>query len=137
LANQPLSLSQKLTDTKISLEILSILQNHYPERLGAAFMVSPPWIFSAFWKLISRFIDPVTAAKIVFTDKSGQHILEHIDAENLERPYGGANDFVYQYEEWKVQRYADGANQTAATPEQQQDEVTTDQQETEQDMAQR
>jgi len=75
------------------------------QRLGLAFMINPPWIFSAFWKIISRFLDPVTANKIIFTDKSGSATLEHIDAENLETVYAGTNDFQYNYEQWRESRF--------------------------------
>ena len=122
-------------NTQISLDVLNILQNHYPEvhclfvrsldarhgfcsliwhpvplhysqqRLGLAFMINPPWSFSAFWKIISRFLDPVTANKIIFTDKSGSATLEHIDAENLETVYAGTNDFQYNYEQWRESRF--------------------------------
>jgi len=49
-----------------SMETLSILQNHYPERLHKAYFIRPPWIFSTFWAMISPFVDPVTKAKMCF-----------------------------------------------------------------------
>jgi len=50
-------------------ETLSILQNHYPERLGLAVCFNPPTIFRVFWSVISPFIDPKTYSKIVFVNK--------------------------------------------------------------------
>ena len=70
-----------------------------------AFMINPPWIFSAFWKVISRFLDPVTAAKIVFTDKQSTETQQFIEPENLESDYGGTNSFRYDYATWKAQRF--------------------------------
>lgn len=48
----------------VSMEILNILQNHYPERLFKCYFINPPWIFNAFFKLINPFIDPVTTKKV-------------------------------------------------------------------------
>lgn len=36
---------------KTARDIIHILQNHYPERLGIAFLYNPPRIFQAFWKV--------------------------------------------------------------------------------------
>jgi CRAL/TRIO domain len=36
---------------KTSRLTLNILQDHYPETLGHAYMVSPPFIFTGFWKV--------------------------------------------------------------------------------------
>jgi len=36
---------------KSARETISILQNHYPERLAIAFLYNPPRIFEAFWKV--------------------------------------------------------------------------------------
>lgn len=39
---------------KCARETINILQNHYPERLGVAFLYNPPRIFEAFWKVCFR-----------------------------------------------------------------------------------
>lgn len=36
---------------KTSMASLNIVQNHYPETLGRAFFVSPPFFFNGFWKV--------------------------------------------------------------------------------------
>lgn len=45
---------------KCAREIASILQNHYPERLGVAFLYCPPRVFEAFWKVCFHKILDVT-----------------------------------------------------------------------------
>ena len=50
---------------------LTILQDHYPERLFRAYVIKPLTIFYGFFKLISPFIDPVTKAKIVMITNKG------------------------------------------------------------------
>lgn len=80
---------------KTSMATLNILQNHYPERLGAAYLLNPPWIFSSFFRMISPFIDPVTRDKICFvTGKEAQRralLLRNFDEEELEVDAGGRN----------------------------------------------
>lgn len=46
--------------------MLSYLQNHFPERLGLALVCNLPWAVTAFFKIITPFIDPVTRAKLKF-----------------------------------------------------------------------
>jgi hypothetical protein len=88
-------------------ELLSILQNHYPERLGVLFLFDAPFIFRAFWKVISPFVDQKTLKKVVFvssTDESRKEILEeYFNLEDLIPIYGGTSDFVFDAEkhiEW-------------------------------------
>lgn len=79
-----------------SMATLNILQNHYPERLHRAYLLRPPWIFSATFSLVSPFIDPVTAQKIVMLRTSESEmtarLLEDIDIENLEADFGGIDN---------------------------------------------
>lgn len=45
---------------------VDLLGTHYPERLGAYFLVDTPIIFQALWKVVKPWLDPVTAGKLVF-----------------------------------------------------------------------
>jgi hypothetical protein len=46
--------------------MLTMLMNHYPERLHRVYLVDAPVLFRAFWALISPFVDPVTKEKFQF-----------------------------------------------------------------------
>lgn len=79
---------------KTSKEVLSILQDHYPERLFRAYCVRPPMIFYGFYRVISPFIDPITAEKIVMLTSSmmndpNNQLFREIGQENLEEVFGG------------------------------------------------
>ncbi|KAI9012020.1 CRAL-TRIO domain-containing protein [Phycomyces nitens] len=90
-----------------SKRFLSILGNHYPERLGVAFIVKSPWFFLASFKLVSPFIDPVTKAKIQFVrdqdktkdeQKDLANLFDFISADQLECEYGGNYNFQFDKE---------------------------------------
>jgi hypothetical protein len=50
----------------VAKQVLNILQDHYPERLGLALIINVPFLVNAFFKLILPFVDPVTRNKIKF-----------------------------------------------------------------------
>jgi len=91
---------------KTSMETLSVLQNHYPERLGKAVLYCPPSLFHTFWRLISPFVDPVTKQKVIFASESKAPTLlkDVFDMENLESSLGGLGPYEpYSHEEYTQQ----------------------------------
>lgn len=75
-------------------QTLSILQNHYPERLGNACVKNVPWLVWGFFKLINPFIDPLTREKMKF-DVDMRKV---VPPEQLMQVYGGDVNFEYQHE---------------------------------------
>ncbi|CAN9474653.1 unnamed protein product [Alternaria alternata] len=74
-------------------QVLDILQNHYPERLGRALLTHLPWYVNAFLKLVNPFIDPVTKSKI----KPNEPLPNHVPASQLMKVSGGEVDFKYDH----------------------------------------
>jgi len=89
---------------KIAREIISNLQNHYPERLAIVVLYSPPRIFHAFWKVVKYFVDPKTFQKVKFVypnNKESEEIMKSFfDAENLPSVFGGKASLKYDHEEF-------------------------------------
>jgi phosphatidylinositol/phosphatidylcholine transfer protein len=88
---------------KTSKATLSILMDHYPERLHRAFLFQPPWAFSLFWKMISPFIDSVTHAKLVFNrgteEQRVEAVQESIDPNVLAKAFNSHTVYDYPIDE--------------------------------------
>ena len=52
--------------SKVGRVVMDVLQNHFPERLGAQVLVDPPAAFWVMYKAVAPFIDERTKAKLVF-----------------------------------------------------------------------
>jgi CRAL/TRIO domain len=66
---------------------ISILQNHYPERLGTIFVINAPFVFTAAWRLIQPLLDERTRSKIEILGSNYFDIVtEHIDPSQIEKP---------------------------------------------------
>lgn len=89
---------------KTSKATLSILQDHYPERLHKFVLLNAPTVFYVFFKAISPFIDPVTREKINFIKGSPteqrKQLEAFFDVEVLESGLGG--DLSH---EWDAEAY--------------------------------
>ncbi|KAG8934921.1 hypothetical protein FRC03_010166 [Tulasnella sp. 419] len=73
-------------------KVLTILQQHYPERLGRAIVTNLPTLLTFFYKGIQPFLDPVTREKMRFNPDLPSLIpLDHLDAE-----FGG--NFHYEFD---------------------------------------
>lgn len=105
---------------KTSRATLGAMQDHYPERLHRAFLVDAPWIFNAFFKMISPFIDPKTKEKIVFVKgtpaQRAKVLEEHFPLESIEKALGGKSDYEYSASEYlKADRDAHAATLVGVT----------------------
>lgn len=56
--------------------LIDVLQNYYPERLGAAFLVFTPLLFRAVWPAVKIWLDQVTASKVALVG-AGALVLMH------------------------------------------------------------
>jgi len=87
---------------KTSNATMSILQDHYPERLHRVLMLHAPSLFSGFYKVISPFIDPVTKTKINFVTGSASSqtaaLAQTFDLSAWEEPLGGELPFAWDAE---------------------------------------
>ncbi len=72
---------------------LTILQTHYPERLGRAMIVNLPFIVKSFFSLITPFIDPLTRNKLVFE----QPLQQFVPPAQLMNTHGGDVSFEYDH----------------------------------------
>lgn len=82
-----------LPSMSVGREVLNILQNHYPERLGKALLTNIPRLGWVFLKLINPFIDPMTREKLVFQEP----FPTYIPSDQLDAEYGGSVNFVYNH----------------------------------------
>jgi len=88
-----------LTTDDTFVQVLNILQDHYPERLGRAFVINVPFLLNAFYKMINPFIDPVTRAKLKFNPncvKEGHFESNMLVKEN----WGGGRTVEYVHEKF-------------------------------------
>lgn len=89
---------------RTALDIINVLQSHYPERLAVAFLYNPPRIFEAFWKAIKYFLDPKTSEKVKFVYPKKKDSVElmqtFFDVDNLPSEFGGKATLEYDHEEF-------------------------------------
>lgn len=71
-------------------QLLSILDNNFPELSGRVQIINAPWLFSTIWGYLKGWLPPNTVDKIDITgaDYSGV-LLQFIDAEALPKRLGG------------------------------------------------
>lgn len=74
--------------TTVARQTIHLLQSHYPERLGIAFVLNAPWYMRMLWKIVSVFMHSVTRNKFIFLtgskDDISRELLQHIDEAELE-----------------------------------------------------
>lgn len=93
-----MKLSSGFPSLSISKQVLHILQNHYPERLGRGLFTNIPWIGYTFFKVVGPFIDPYTRLKTIYD----QPFQNFVPKEQLDKEFNGLLDFEYIHDVyWK------------------------------------
>lgn len=99
------SSSSKNPSAGTGIQVLHILQTHYPERLGKALvinglhgrrilLITVPAFVWLFFKLIMPFIDPNTREKLKFNE----NLRNYVPPEQLYEMFGGDCQFEYDHE---------------------------------------
>jgi len=91
--------AKKDVDIPLSKELAFVL-DHYPEKLGACYIVDPPVLFRAFWKMVRGFVDEKTRRKVNFVtaeDIKKKKFPATISEDMLEVEYSGNNDYQYHH----------------------------------------
>lgn len=82
-----------------SWQMLNIIQNHYPERLGRAIVINVPFLINAFFKIIMPFVDPITREKVKFNPdvlKEGFFTKENL----MTQWWGGDREFEWDHDQY-------------------------------------
>ena len=68
-------------------------EKYYPERLYRTYLINAPWYFTALYSLVSPWIDPKTATKIVVLGSAYlESLREDVDDCHIPAEYGGSNE---------------------------------------------
>jgi len=86
--------SMKNTDHDLDKMMIDTIQNCYPERLGAAYLLNAPTIFKMAWIVIKPWLDKRTTSKIRFVTnhETRDDLREDITLDTLPVRYGGRNN---------------------------------------------
>jgi len=78
-------------DLGIAKAWANMLGTKYPECLGQGLLLNAPWIFSAFWRLLTPVLDARTTKKLKFINQTelGQYMPE----ETILKEYGGKGEY--------------------------------------------
>ncbi|GJJ67673.1 hypothetical protein EMPS_00019 [Entomortierella parvispora] len=77
--------------------LVTVFEAYYPESLGRIIIHGAPFVFWGVWKVIQPWLDPVVAAKVVFTRKD-EDLIQYIPATHLPDHYkGGLDKYKYKY----------------------------------------
>ncbi|CAE8585605.1 unnamed protein product, partial [Polarella glacialis] len=82
------------TARKVVKDVVSMLQNHYPECSGRMIIINAPKVFSIAWSFIKPMLDDRTVAKISIFGADQREtwvnaLLELVDADQLPALFGG------------------------------------------------
>ncbi|PLB44299.1 CRAL/TRIO domain-containing protein [Aspergillus steynii IBT 23096] len=92
-----LTLKQGFDLRNFAKEATWLLSTCYPETVDKIFVCNCPSYFGAIWKILKGWVDPITAAKLVFLAPAEVYptLKEYIDDDDLPIKVGGKLDFEH------------------------------------------
>eukprot|EP01134_Creolimax_fragrantissima_P006185 CFRG6185T1 len=107
-------------------ETVTILSEHYPERLGMALMVDAPMVFNMTYNLLKPFIPVETKKKIHFISgstkpghKKYDTFARYMDMSDVPKDYGGMHEFEYDHDHYwgrEMKLYSQKMNKEQLNP---------------------
>eukprot|EP00884_Botryococcus_braunii_P019813 jgi/Botrbrau1/6515/Bobra.0034s0088.2 len=89
-----------LSAVYFGIELMFILEKHYPERLQIAFAVNCPAIFPIFWRIVKPLLPAATRNRLCIMKNQKQYVEEmskHIDMDVIPEEYGGRGVVTGRY----------------------------------------
>lgn len=83
-------------DATLRKLVFTMLQEHFPERLGCVYLYEPPMVIQGVWWVVSPFVDAVTKSKFRFVHGKRAHeeFRSIMDPKILPKQYGGEGELV-------------------------------------------
>ena len=77
-------------DNSMTSKLISITQDHFPERLGLGLIINAPTVFKGVWSVIRPWLNERTRVKVHFLNNDyKEQLLTFIDADVLPEELGG------------------------------------------------
>eukprot|EP00761_Pharyngomonas_kirbyi_P012795 gb/GECH01012822.1/.p1 GENE.gb/GECH01012822.1/~~gb/GECH01012822.1/.p1 ORF type:complete len:288 (+),score=48.98 gb/GECH01012822.1/:1-864(+) len=92
-----------VSEVSAAKQVVDVMQNHYPERLGYFLVVDAPWLFNTLWRIVKPLVDPETRQKVHFLKANHPEELwpqfsTFFDRDQVETEYGGTCEYEYQHD---------------------------------------
>ena len=87
------------SDTTMVRSLMAILSDHYPERLGTAYVLYPNWLFSIAYRIAKAFLPKRTMDKVLLFsgDTMFDELHQYIAPDQLQPAYGGTSSYEYTF----------------------------------------
>ncbi|KAE8152336.1 CRAL/TRIO domain-containing protein [Aspergillus avenaceus] len=91
-----ISIKQAWDLREFAQDISGILMTCYPETIEKIFVCNVPSYFSTIWNILKKWLDPVTAKKVVVLKQAEAYttLEKYIDKENIPERFGGGFPFT-------------------------------------------
>merc|ERR1712137_613061 len=84
--------SSKNSDLELAKQLITLMNNYFPERLEIVYLLNYPWALSMLWSVVEPLLDVRTRKKILFA-KRKELLLEKFNESSLLPQHGGTSNY--------------------------------------------